>query len=77
MLQVIRNQAASWVVKLLFVMLILCCLLIGGVIKKYKIKALPESGASMIFGFICGAFLNLSASHTHNHSRVRASFFSC
>jgi len=44
----------------LFVSLILCCLLLGGLIKRYKFTYLPESAASMIFGFICGGFLNLS-----------------
>ena len=41
--------------------LILCCLLIGGVIKRYKLHFLPESAGSMIFGFICGGFLNLTS----------------
>lgn len=45
----------------LFVSLILCCLLIGGLIKRYKLHFLPESAGSMIFGFICGAFLNLTS----------------
>ncbi len=47
----------------LFVSLILCCLLIGGLIKRYKITFLPESAGSMIFGFICGAFLNFTSAH--------------
>ena len=44
----------------LFVLLILSCLLLGGLIKRYKFTYLPESAATMIFGFICGCFLNLS-----------------
>jgi len=47
----------------LFVALILSCLLIGGLIKRYKITFLPESAAFMIFGFICGAFMNLTSAH--------------
>jgi hypothetical protein len=46
----------------LFVLLILCCLLIGGAIKRYKITIITESAGTMIFGFVCGCFLNLSQS---------------
>ena len=53
----------------LFVSLILCCLLLGGLIKRYKFTYLPESAASMIFGFICGGFLNLSGgTGAHRHA---------
>lgn len=44
----------------LFISLVLVCLLLGGLIKRYNFHYLPESGASMLFGLICGFILNLS-----------------
>lgn len=44
----------------LFIGLVLVCLLLGGIIKRYNFHYLPESGASMLFGLICGGILNLS-----------------
>jgi sodium/hydrogen exchanger 8 len=45
----------------LVVVLILLCLLMGGIIKKYKFHYLPESGAYIFIGFVVGAFLNLTS----------------
>lgn len=43
----------------LFVALILVCLVLGGLIKRYNFHYLPESGGSMLFGLVCGGLLNL------------------
>jgi solute carrier family 9 (sodium/hydrogen exchanger), member 8 len=43
---------------LLFVGIMVCCLFLGRIIRHYKFYYLPQSCASMLFGFIVGLFLN-------------------
>jgi len=56
-----------------FILLVLACFAAGAIIRRYKVQWLPESGASMILGFLCGVAANFSQrTHAHTHERGRA-----